>query len=68
LQVGERIYFEEDQPEPAKENRVQKKKLWEAVQPDLQTTPDLIVTYRDFPMMTSAGPVTTGSLRNATIS
>lgn len=67
-QVGERIFFEEGQPEPAKENRVQKKKLWEAVQPELKTTDDLTATYKGIPMMTSAGPVTAPSLKGARIS
>lgn len=69
MQPGERISFEENQPEPAKENRVQKKKLWEAVQPDLKTTDDLVATFKgEHPMMTSAGPVTTKSLKGARIS
>eukprot|EP00892_Ulva_mutabilis_P008421 jgi/Ulvmu1/5951/UM026_0073.1 len=66
--VGERVWFEENQPEPAKENRVQKKKLWEAVQPDLKTTDDLTATYKGTPMMTSAGAVSTASLKGANIS
>jgi aminoacyl tRNA synthase complex-interacting multifunctional protein 1 len=68
LQPGERVSFEENQPEPAKENRVQKKKLWEAVQPMLKTTDDLVATFKGIPMMTSAGPVTTKSLKGANIS
>lgn len=68
LQVGERVWFEENQPEPAKENRVQKKKLWEGVQPELKTTDELVATYKGIPMMTSAGPVVTASLKGANIS
>ena len=68
VQVGERIYFEEGQPEPAKENRVQKKKLWEGVQPELKTLDDLTAAFKDVPMMTSAGAVTAPSLKGARIS
>lgn len=69
VQAGERISFEENQPEPAKENRVQKKKLWEKVQPELKTTDNLVATYlEEHPMMTSAGAVTTKSLKGARIS
>lgn len=69
MQAGERIKFQEDQPEPARENRVQKKKLWEKVQPELKTTDDLVATFKgEHPMMTSAGPVTTKSLKGANIS
>jgi len=67
-QVGERVWFEDNQPEPAKENRVQKKKLWEGVQPELKTTDDLVATYKGIPMMTSAGAVVTPSLKGANIS
>jgi hypothetical protein len=68
VQIGERIFFEEGQPEPAAENRVQKKKLWEAVQAGLITTGELMATFKGTPMMTSAGPVTTATLKEATIS
>lgn len=69
MQVGERIFFEENQPEPAKENRVQKKKLWEAVQPELMTNDGCVATYKNVrKMMTSAGPVRAASLANAGIS
>lgn len=68
VQPGERVTFEENQPEPAKENRVQKKKLWEAVQPELKTSDELVATFKGIPMMTSAGAVTTKSLKGARIS
>ncbi|KIY93274.1 hypothetical protein MNEG_14688 [Monoraphidium neglectum] len=41
--VGERVWFGEggkEQGAPAEPNRVQKKKIWEAVQPDLKTDAD----------------------------
>lgn len=68
VQLGERIYFEEDQGEPEKENKVQKKKLWEAIQPDLKTGEDKVAMYKDVVMMTSAGPVTAPTLANGNIS
>jgi hypothetical protein len=68
LQIGERLWFEENQPEPAKENRVQKKKLWEAVQPGLETSEDRTVTFEGVSMMSSAGPVKAPSLVAARVS
>ncbi|MEW5302523.1 MAG: hypothetical protein WDW38_002320 [Sanguina aurantia] len=69
--IGERVYFGEDgkqQPAPAEPNRVQKKKLWEGVQPLLKTNEQCIATFKGQQMFTSAGPVTTASLTNASIS
>ncbi|KXZ55116.1 hypothetical protein GPECTOR_3g269 [Gonium pectorale] len=68
--VGERVYFGEDgkgQPAPAEPNRVQKKKMWEAVQPLLKTDGEAVARFKDAPMLTSAGPVRAASLTNATI-
>ena len=47
--------------------RVQKKKLWEAVQPELNTSDACVVQYQDKAMLTSAGPVTVASLIKATV-
>lgn len=70
-EVGERVVFAEDfgtpQGDPLAENRLQKKKVWEAVAPDLVTTADKVVSIKGLPMMTSAGPVTTPTLANATV-
>lgn len=55
------------QSAPAEANRVQKKKLWEAVQPDLKTSEDCVAGYKGQPMNTSAGPVTAKSLAKANI-
>jgi len=55
------------QPGPAEPNRVQKKKLWEAVQPDLRTAAS-VAGYKGAPMMTSAGAVRAASLLDASIS
>jgi hypothetical protein len=48
-------------------HRVQKKKVWEAVQPELNTSADCVVQYKDKAMLTSAGPVTVASLTGATV-
>jgi hypothetical protein len=56
------------QAAPAEPNRVQKKKLWEAVQPDLKTSTDKVAGYKGQAMMTSAGPVTAPTLAAANIS
>lgn len=56
------------QPAPAEANRVQKKKLWEAVQPDLKTSADKMAGFKGATMMTSAGPITAQTLAAANIS
>ncbi len=68
--IGERVYFGEvtEQPEPAKENQVQKKKIWEAVQPDLKTDDGKVANYQGMAMSTSAGAVTSSTLTQANIS
>ncbi|CAG9461216.1 unnamed protein product [Pedinophyceae sp. YPF-701] len=68
--IGERCWFGEaaEQEEPAKENRVQKKKYWETVQPDLKTSGECVATYKGETMMTSAGAVKAPSLSSASIS
>jgi methionine--tRNA ligase beta chain len=70
-QIGERVFFcdgKENQPEPEGPNKVQKKKIWESVQPDLKTNGSKQATYRGHLMMTSAGPVVAASLTDASIS
>eukprot|EP00887_Chlorella_sp_A99_P006267 scaffold3.g6267.t1 len=68
--VGERCFFGEGgegQAEPANPNQVQKKKMWEAVQPLLRTRDDGVAAFDGTPMLTSAGPVTAATLTGATI-
>ncbi|KAJ3678198.1 hypothetical protein LUZ60_002001 [Juncus effusus] len=70
---GERIWFGENddkdkQSNPATPNQVQKKKIWEFVQPHLKTTDDCIAVLGTQPMRTSVGVVTCKSLKNARIS
>mmetsp|Transcript_410 Transcript_410/g.1054 ORF Transcript_410/g.1054 Transcript_410/m.1054 type:complete len:253 (-) Transcript_410:377-1135(-) len=69
--VGERVFFGEggeNQPEPDTANKVQKKKLWEGVQPDLKTDESLVASYKGITMLTSAGPVKAPTLAKANIS
>lgn len=68
--VGERVWFGEsrEQAPPAEPNRVQKKKMWEAAQPDLKTDAGRVAGYKGAAMMTSAGPVTAATLSDANIS
>ncbi|PNH08706.1 Tyrosine--tRNA ligase, cytoplasmic [Tetrabaena socialis] len=68
--VGERVYFGEGgktQAAPAEPNRVQKKKLWEAVMPLLKTDSEAVARFGEATMFTSAGPVRVASLGNASI-
>jgi hypothetical protein len=67
---GERIKFgdfDAEQLDPHTENQMKKKKTWEKVQPGLRTTDDCVASYKDMPMMTSAGPVTCGSIKGGSI-
>jgi methionine--tRNA ligase beta chain len=71
--IGERIFFgegsnPEEQGEAANPNQLQKKKLWEAVQPLLKTDGDCRAGLEGQVMMTSAGAVTCKSLTGASIS
>ncbi|CAI0396982.1 unnamed protein product [Linum tenue] len=73
---GERIWFgsEDDkdaQPEAASPNQIQKKKIWESVQPHLKTNNAGIAVLGgddDREMRTSAGVVVSKTLSNANIS
>lgn len=70
---GERIWFgseteKESQPEAASPNQIQKKKIWELVQPHLKTDASCIAMLGAHVMRTSAGAVVSSSLKNANIS
>ncbi|CAJ1934225.1 unnamed protein product [Sphenostylis stenocarpa] len=70
---GERIWFgmedeKDDQPVAATPNQIQKKKIWELVQPHLKTDVSCIAMLGEHVMRTSVGSVTCRSLRNANIS
>ncbi|CAD7699885.1 unnamed protein product [Ostreobium quekettii] len=70
--VGERVWFGEPDPEgqapPEPPNRLQKKKIWEKLQPKLGTNGERVATFNGAPMSTSAGAVTAATLVNASIS
>ncbi|KZV33827.1 methionyl-tRNA synthetase [Dorcoceras hygrometricum] len=70
---GERVWFgsEDDKdilPDIASPNQVQKKKIWELVQPHLRTNESCMAMLGLDHMRTSAGVVFSESLRNAKIS
>lgn len=47
---------------------MQKKKIWEAVQPDLRTSAAGAASWKELAMTTSAGPVTVKRILNGNIS
>ncbi|KDP29526.1 hypothetical protein JCGZ_19239 [Jatropha curcas] len=70
---GERIWFgseddKENQPDPATPNQIQKKKIWESVQPHLKTDDSCVAMLGEHLMRTSAGVVGCKTLKNANIS
>ena len=48
--------------------QVQKKKVWEELQPDLKTDDNRVAGYKGLRMLTSAGPITAAKLAAANIS
>ena len=64
--VGERIQVDGFDGEPATENQVIKKKMLDAIFPDLKTDGDGVATYKGKPLMTGDGPCKTG-LSNVSI-
>lgn len=68
--IGERVLCEGfDDGEPATENQVVKKKILQAVLPELAVNDRGIATYRgEIPLRTTAGPCVAESLKNAPIS
>ncbi|KXZ42805.1 hypothetical protein GPECTOR_117g370 [Gonium pectorale] len=68
--AGERVWFggEAEQPAAAAANVVDKKKLWDAVQPSLRTDGGGVAALGGWgPMNTSAGPVRSATLAGARI-
>ncbi|KAL5708708.1 hypothetical protein ACHQM5_019474 [Ranunculus cassubicifolius] len=70
--IGERIWFgleeeKESQTPAATANQIQKKKIWESVQPKLRTDGSCVAALGDYVMRTSAGAVVSTSLQNANI-
>eukprot|EP01023_Acetabularia_acetabulum_P069050 TRINITY_DN990_c0_g1_i6.p1 TRINITY_DN990_c0_g1~~TRINITY_DN990_c0_g1_i6.p1 ORF type:complete len:263 (-),score=57.61 TRINITY_DN990_c0_g1_i6:70-858(-) len=68
--IGERIYFGENvEQQPAESpNKVQKKKMWEALQPDLKTSESGEAQWKEQTMMTANGPVQSSKIMNGNIS
>eukprot|EP01024_Parvocaulis_polyphysoides_P009937 TRINITY_DN13250_c0_g1_i1.p1 TRINITY_DN13250_c0_g1~~TRINITY_DN13250_c0_g1_i1.p1 ORF type:complete len:282 (+),score=42.48 TRINITY_DN13250_c0_g1_i1:62-847(+) len=68
--IGERIYFGEinDQNEPESPNKVQKKKMWEVLQPELKTNQSGEAQWKGQTMMTANGVVTSSKIMNGNIS
>jgi methionine--tRNA ligase beta chain len=65
-EVGERVFVEGYGGEPASENQVIKKKMLDAIFPELKTNGDGVATYKGVPLSTSAG-VCKSSLSNVPI-
>jgi aminoacyl tRNA synthase complex-interacting multifunctional protein 1 len=55
--VGERVIFSGYEGEPEPESKIAKKKIFEAVSPDLKTNADGICVWKDAVGCTSAGPI-----------
>lgn len=69
--MGERVFFGDEgsqQGDPAAPNQLQKKKYWESCQPCLKTDANCVANFNGKIMLTSAGPVTSKTLKNANIS
>uniref|UniRef100_A0A0E0KNU3 tRNA-binding domain-containing protein n=1 Tax=Oryza punctata TaxID=4537 RepID=A0A0E0KNU3_ORYPU len=70
---GERVWFgtedgKDRQSEAASPNQVQKKKIWESVQPHLRTSENCTAFLGERPMRTSAGVVFCKTLQGARVS
>lgn len=64
--VGERITFDGHTGEPD-EQLNPKKKIFENIKPALRTNSDCIAMFENIPFMTSAGPCTVETLKEATL-
>lgn len=53
--IGERVFVDGFEGEPATENQIGKKKMLDVVFPDLKTNDDGVAMYKGLPLMTSAG-------------
>lgn len=54
-------------PAPAAANAVEKKKLWDAVQPGLNTSAELVATWKGQPLNVPAGPLKSATLVGARV-
>lgn len=55
-EIGERVFVDGYEGEPATENQIIKKKMLDAIFPDLKTDGNGVPTYKGVPLKTSAGP------------
>jgi len=60
--LGERVFFEGHPGEPLAPNVIAKKKVWEAVQPELSTDANCVAMYKDLPFSTSCGTCTVATI------
>ena len=65
--IGERIFFKGCPGEPLPFNQINKKKVFEAVQPFLGTDDKCVAQYKDLPFETSHGSCTVASIKNGGI-
>eukprot|EP00605_Chrysophyceae_sp_TOSAG23-4_P000453 GSChrysophyteH1.ASY1.ANO1.511.1 assembled CDS len=65
--VGERVFLDGVDGEAWSANKVTKKKVWNAVMPDLRTDESGAVVWRGSPVMTSAGPCSVPSLAHSQV-
>ena len=67
VQLGERVTFEGMEGEPAGAAAIKKKKILEAILPDLSTDGNCVACYKGVAMCTTAGPCTVKGLTNCHI-
>lgn len=66
--VGERVTFPGFNGEPGSDDVMNpKKKVWETLQVDLNTNTELVASYKDIPITTSAGVCTVSSIASGSI-
>ena len=65
--IGERVTFKGCPGEPLPFNQVNKKKVFEAVQPPLGTSGDCVALYKDLPFETTKGVCKVASIANGGI-
>jgi len=65
--IGERIFFDGHPGEPLAPNVINKKKVWEAVQPELGTDAACVAQYKGVPFNTSHGACTVATIALGTI-
>ena len=65
--IGERVTFKGCPGEPLPFNQVNKKKVFEAVQPHLGTSGECVALYKDLPFETTKGVCKVASIANGGI-